>query len=54
MKLLGISPLFQDILYDKGVLQGKVIRPMRIVNPDQDEYSGLVQVGGDGKYGTGK
>lgn len=49
MKLLGISPLFQDILYDKGVLQGKVIRPMRIVNPDQDEYSGLVQVGGDGK-----
>lgn len=45
----GISPLFQDILYDKGVLQGKVIRPMRIVNPDQDEYSGLVQVGGDGK-----
>lgn len=27
---------------------------MRIVNPDQDEYSGLVQVGGDGKYGTGK
>lgn len=37
----------EDILYDKGVLQGKVIRPMRIVNPDQDEYSGLVQVGGD-------
>lgn len=45
----GISSIFQDILYDKGVLQGKVIRPMRIVNPDQDEYSGLVQVGGDGK-----
>ncbi|KAK2146556.1 hypothetical protein LSH36_600g01076 [Paralvinella palmiformis] len=28
-----------------GVLDGKIIRCMRIINPDQDEYPGLVQVG---------
>ena len=26
-------------------MDGKVIRCMRIINPDQDEYPGLVQVG---------
>jgi len=30
-----------------GVLDGKIIRCMRIVNPEQDEYPGLVQVGED-------
>ena len=34
---------------DIGLLEGKVVRPMRIVNPDQEEYSGIVQVGGDGE-----
>ena len=33
----------------KGVLQGKIVRPMRIVNPDQEEYSGLVQLVAEGK-----
>ncbi|XP_074640508.1 cold shock domain-containing protein E1-like [Tubulanus polymorphus] len=28
-----------------GVYEGKIIRPMRIINPDQDEYCGLVQLG---------
>ena len=28
-----------------GVVDGKIIRCMRIVNPEQDEYPGLVQVG---------
>jgi len=32
-----------------GIQQGKVVRPMRIVNPDQEEYCGLIQVGADGK-----
>ncbi|XP_013412003.1 cold shock domain-containing protein E1-like [Lingula anatina] len=30
-----------------GMKRGKIIRPMRIVNPDQDEYCGIVQVGTD-------
>lgn len=30
-----------------GVLDGKIIRCLRIVNPEQDEYPGLVQVGVD-------
>lgn len=30
-----------------GVLDGKIIRCMRIVNPEQDEYPGLVQIGDD-------
>ncbi|KAK6169090.1 hypothetical protein SNE40_020210 [Patella caerulea] len=34
-----------EIQRELGQLQGRIIRPMRIVNPDQDEYSGLVQVG---------
>ncbi|VDI73536.1 Hypothetical predicted protein [Mytilus galloprovincialis] len=33
----------EEILRDKGQQQGKVLRPMRIVNPDQEEYCGLVQ-----------
>ena len=33
-----------------GIQQGKVVCPMRIVNPDQEQYSGLVQVGADGMY----
>ncbi|CAE1158585.1 Cold shock domain-containing protein E1 [Acanthosepion pharaonis] len=40
-----VSP--EEILWDKGTLQGKIVRPLRIVNPDQDDYSGLVQVGLD-------
>ena len=35
----------QEILYSKGTVQGKILRPMRIVDPEQDEYCGLVQVG---------
>lgn len=34
----------QEMMRDQGILQGKIIRPMRIVNPEQDEYCGLVQV----------
>ncbi|XP_064602212.1 cold shock domain-containing protein E1-like [Liolophura sinensis] len=37
----------EEIQRDKGILQGKIIRPMRIVNPEQEEYAGLVQVGFD-------
>ncbi|XP_014783652.1 cold shock domain-containing protein E1 [Octopus bimaculoides] len=40
-----VSP--EEIIWEKGTLQGKIIRPLRIVNPEQDEYSGLVQVGLD-------
>ena len=35
----------QEILYTKGVVQGKIVRPMRIVDPEQDDYCGLVQAG---------
>lgn len=35
----------EEMLWDRGILQGKIIRPMRIVDPEQDEYCGLVQVG---------
>lgn len=42
---------FQDVL--AGQLDGRVIRSLRIINPDQDEYPGLVQVididGGSGE-----
>lgn len=31
-------------MWDKGILQGKVVRPMRIVDPEQEDYCGLVQV----------
>ena len=37
------SCFVQEVL--PGVLDGKIIRCMRIINPDQDEYPGLVQVG---------
>ncbi|XP_064629135.1 cold shock domain-containing protein E1-like [Lineus longissimus] len=33
----------EDVL--PGFIEGRIIRPMRIINPDQDEYPGLVQVG---------
>jgi len=36
-----------EIVRDKGTLQGRIIRPMRIVNTEQEEYSGLVQVTDD-------
>lgn len=39
----GTIPL-EEILRDRGVLKGVIIRPMRIVNPEQEEYCGLVQV----------
>ncbi|XP_076445198.1 cold shock domain-containing protein E1-like [Babylonia areolata] len=35
----------EDIVYSKGTVQGKIVRPMRIVDPEQDEYCGLVQAG---------
>lgn len=35
----------EEVMWDKGALQGRIIRPMRIVDPEQDEYCGLVQVG---------
>lgn len=28
------------------ILDGTVVRPLRSVNPDQQEYSGLIRVGG--------
>lgn len=46
-KLLKGTIAQEETLRDKGTLQGKVVRPMRIVNPDQDEYCGLVQSGVD-------
>ena len=33
---------------DKGILQGRILRPMRIVNTDQEEYCGLVQTTDEG------
>ena len=42
--LVLMFPL-QEILYSKGTVQGKIVRPMRIVDPEQDEYCGLVQAG---------
>jgi hypothetical protein len=36
----------EDVL--PGFLEGRIIRPMRIINPDQDDYPGLVQVGLEG------
>ena len=39
---------FKDIL--PGSLNGKVIRSLRIVNPDQDEYPGQVQVVNTGRH----
>ncbi|XP_033741037.1 cold shock domain-containing protein E1-like isoform X1 [Pecten maximus] len=39
----GTIPV-EEILRDQGVLKGKIVRPMRIVNPEQEEYCGLVQV----------
>lgn len=38
----GTIPV-EEIVRDKGTIQGRIIRPMRIVNTDQEEYSGLVQ-----------
>lgn len=37
----SITP--EEIVREKGIIQGRIIRPMRIVNPEQEEYSGLVQ-----------
>ena len=37
------------------VLHGKVVRPLRSVNPDQNDYCGLIQVkneDGSGKFGN--
>ena len=31
------------------VVDGKILRCMRIINPDQEEYPGIVQVGTEGK-----
>jgi len=39
------------------VLHGRVVRPLRAVNPDQEEYCGLIQVkedDGTGKFVIGK
>lgn len=40
--------IVQELVDDIGILQGKIVRPMRIVNPEQEEYCGLIQVGADG------
>lgn len=40
----------KDVVEDLGIQQGKVIRPMRVVNPDQDDYPGLIQVGSTGGF----
>lgn len=37
----------EELVEDIGIQQGKIVRPMRIVNPDQEEYCGLIQVGDD-------
>ncbi|XP_052239321.1 cold shock domain-containing protein E1-like [Dreissena polymorpha] len=41
----GTIPANEDVVEELGIQQGKVIRPMRVVNPDQDDYPGLIQVG---------
>lgn len=41
--------MLQELVDDIGIMQGKIVRPMRIVNPEQDEYCGLIQVGADGE-----
>lgn len=38
----------QEIVREKGTVQGRIIRPMRIVNTEQEEYCGLVQAMDDG------
>jgi hypothetical protein len=38
----------KELVDDIGILQGKIVRPMRIVNPEQEEYCGLIQIGADG------
>lgn len=43
----GTIPVNEELVDDIGILQGKVVRPMRIVNPEQEEYCGLIQVGAD-------
>ncbi|CAG5119485.1 unnamed protein product, partial [Candidula unifasciata] len=42
-KLNKLTISADEIVRDKGTLQGRIIRPMRIVNTEQEEYSGLVQ-----------
>ena len=39
---------FQEIIRERGTIQGRIIRPMRIVNTEQEEYSGLVQATDEG------
>lgn len=48
--LAVFSLLLQELVEDIGIQQGKVVRPMRIVNPEQEEYCGLIQVGADGEW----
>ncbi len=36
----------EDVSHE--VIDGKILRCMRIINPDQEEYPGIVQVGIDG------
>ena len=46
--------LFQELVKGKGALQGKIIRPMRIVDPNQEEYAGLIQLTVESKLATRK
>ena len=39
----------QELVKGKGVLQGKIMRPMRIVDPNQEEYAGLIQLAVESK-----
>ena len=44
---MSLTSRWQEI--QSGVLDGKIIRCLRIVNPEQDEYPGLVQATVEGK-----
>lgn len=43
-----MNPLGEDI--DLTVNRGKVIRPLRSVDPSQTEYQGLIEVIEEGRY----
>lgn len=45
---LVVNPLGEDI--DAAVNRGKVIRPLRSVDPSQTEYQGLIEVLEEGRW----
>lgn len=43
IKILFIGTITHPKILD-GTYNGLVVRPLRCINPDQDEYSGLIQL----------